>query len=109
MPPAAEGIGLHLRLRKGEDRGAQGDELQDEQDVVPQALERRVGLQVLDRFLPQQRRRDFNVPPLELEEVEDQQRRNGDRGRDTGDERCEETHAVSRRRSISWRRSFKAS
>src|SRR5690606_1075065 len=58
-------------------------------------LERRVGLKILDRLLPQQRRRNLNITPAQLEVVEHEQRRNGDSRGNPGEERGGEGHATT--------------
>src|SRR5690606_3802051 len=86
MPRALDRIGHDLRLGDGKDRRRQHQQLQQQQNVPPQPLKRRIGLQILDRLLPQQRRRDLHLPPPQLQKVQNQQRRNRNRGNDAGEQ-----------------------
>ena len=53
MPVAGDGLTFDLRLSEGKADPAEDQQLQKEKDVPPEFLERRVGLQVLDRLLPE--------------------------------------------------------
>jgi hypothetical protein len=68
---------LELRLREGEECRAEDDELEEKEQVLAEALEGGVGLEVLDCLLPEERCGDFDVAPAELEKVEDEE--GGDR------------------------------
>src|SRR5262249_58183213 len=74
------------RLAEGKDQSAEHEELEKQQQVLAELLERRIDLQVLDGLAPQQRRGNLELDPLKLEKVEQQQRRHGQRC--SHDQRC---------------------
>ena len=73
------------RLGEGEEEQREDEELEEEEEVAPEFLEGGVGLEVLDGLFPEERRGDLAWDAPELEEVEDDQRRDRDRGGECGE------------------------
>ena len=91
------------RPREGrEDRG-EHEELEEEEEVHAQPLERRVDAQVLEGLLPEERARDGDLAALELEEVEDHERAE-ERGRRVDPPHVEEVERAHQRTSPRSRR-----
>src|SRR5262249_49988958 len=76
--------GLHGR----EDEQAQKQDLEQEQEISTEPLERRIDALIADDLPPQGERGELQAGPLELEEVEDDQRdeEREQRGRERGRE-----------------------
>jgi hypothetical protein len=65
------------RLAQGESGQQQYEQLQPQQQIVADVLEGGVDLEILDGALPQQRRRNRQGLPPQLEKIQRHQRRNG--------------------------------
>jgi hypothetical protein len=85
MLAAAKRFAPEERLRNCKQDSSEREQLQKQQQIAPQLLERCVGLQVLDSLLPQQRRADLKVAPPQLEEVQNDERRNRDSSDDASE------------------------
>src|SRR5205807_1303087 len=68
--------------RKRQTEQRQQNQLKDQQQISPELLKWRVDLQILNGFLPEQRRRDHQLSALQLKKIKNQQRRNRNRGSD---------------------------
>ena len=66
--------GLERRPGDGQRQEAENEELEEEEEVALELLERGRGLDVVDNLLPQDRARDRPLVPLHLQDVEQHQR-----------------------------------
>src|SRR5690606_7290197 len=89
---AGAGLPADLRLGQGEQGRDEDEELEEQEDVLAELLEGGVGLEVLDRLLPEEGGGDLDLAAAELEEVEDEQRGDRDGRGDAGEEGGGEGH-----------------
>src|SRR5205085_3562098 len=69
--PASERVDAQQRAREPEHQQQDGEELEEEEQVPLQLLERGVGLDVLQEVRPEEDRANEHLPPLQLQQVEE--------------------------------------
>jgi hypothetical protein len=68
--PAVRGVAVEAKTQDRIDEDEQGENLQDEQDVLTQPLKQAVDVQVFDALAPQEGAGNFQRLAFQLEELE---------------------------------------